>query len=312
MLFVSETRRKLTAFLQSLTDSAGRPLCTLFFLMNFCTTCQKKLRRHGSYWVAHKRTRILRFYCPNCKKSFSSQSHSPCKWQKKSHLNKPISQLLCHGLSMRGIARCLSISYTTVYRKFLWLADNLAQGAHKRTQASHLYLDEMQSIEHTKLKPLSIALAVTNEYQILAAVVGTLPAKGHLAQVSKQKYGKRKNESSRVFKQALQASLAQIKSSSQLEIRTDKNPIYPRLISHVFTQSRHRSFPRKIDESPFLKYNKNSWDPLFPLNQRCAKLRSDIKRLVRRSWCTTKKKENLQKHLNIYIAYNNLSLPKAL
>ncbi|MBK7963583.1 MAG: hypothetical protein IPK04_21735 [Bdellovibrionales bacterium] len=49
------------------------------------------------------------------------------------------------------------------------------------------------------------------------------------------------------------------------------------------------------------KLHKKRFDPLFAVNQRCAKLRSDIRRLTRRSWCTTKKPENLQGQLDLYI-----------
>jgi len=46
-------------------------------------------------------------------------------------------------------------------------------------------------------------------------------------------------------------------------------------------------------------------DPMFAINQRCASLRADVNRLIRRSWCTTKKSNHLHKHLMIYSCYNN-------
>lgn len=50
---------------------------------------------------------------------------------------------------------------------------------------------------------------------------------------------------------------------------------------------------------------KRVFDPLIVLNQRMAKLRDHTKRLTRKSWCTTKIKENLEKHIYLYIADNN-------
>ncbi|MGZ3809720.1 MAG: transposase, partial [Bacteriovorax sp.] len=47
------------------------------------------------------------------------------------------------------------------------------------------------------------------------------------------------------------------------------------------------------------------YDPLFKINHTCAMLRYRINRLVRRTWCTTKKIEMLENHLQIYIAYHN-------
>ena len=38
-----------------------------------------------------------------------------------------------------------------------------------------VYIDESESIEHTKLKPLTIALAVSDDYKILGVKVGKIP-----------------------------------------------------------------------------------------------------------------------------------------
>ena len=70
----------------------------------------------------------------------------------------------------------------------------------------------------------------------------------------------------------------------------------------------HELHVRKSDQSKeqlYLNLEKKKFDPMFALNQRCAKLRDDVKRLARRNWCTTKKVENLTKHLIIYACYNN-------
>ena len=49
-----------------------------------------------------------------------------------------------------------------------------------------------QSLEHTKCKPLSVAMAVSkNERKILGFKVSSMPATGHLAKISRKKYGAR-------------------------------------------------------------------------------------------------------------------------
>ena len=56
----------------------------------------------------------------------------------------------------------------------------------------HIQFDELQTIEHTKLKPLSVAMAVSkNERKILGFRVSSMPATGHLAKISRKKYGVR-------------------------------------------------------------------------------------------------------------------------
>ena len=56
----------------------------------------------------------------------------------------------------------------------------------------HIQFDELQTIEHTKCKPLSVAMAVSkNERKILGFKVLSMPATGHLAKISRKKYGSR-------------------------------------------------------------------------------------------------------------------------
>jgi hypothetical protein len=55
---------------------------------------------------------------------------------------------------------------------------------------------------------------------------------------------------------------------------------------------------------------KLKWDPLFMTNHICAMLRANINRLIRKTWCTTKDPEMLQKHLDIYMDFHNTILVK--
>ncbi|MBK7961685.1 MAG: hypothetical protein IPK04_11120 [Bdellovibrionales bacterium] len=186
----------------------------------------------------------------------------------KMDLNKPLQQLLTEGNSIRASARILNMTYKNTYKKFLWLIKQ-AKVTRERLifSARQIYFDEMETIHHTKCKPLSIAVAVNEDYQILALQVAEMPAKGRLARFSVMKYGPRKDERDSVMGEVF---------------RCLKN------------KERHRD---RLHE----KLHKKRFDPLFAVNQRCAKLRSDIRRLTRRSWCTTKKPENLQGQLDLYI-----------
>lgn len=273
--------------------------------MSLCPHCHGKLSSHGCYWVKHRRVFVQRYWCVQCLKTCSRQTASNIKNQKKSHLNSVIVSHLCNGSSIGATARILKISKNTVYRKFLWAA-HIARTKPMKVHPTHcLYFDEMFSIEHTKLKPLTIALVISHDYKILAAQVGTSPATGHLSRISLAKYGLRADESLMACQRALRKARLNIKSPALVEIRSDDKTTYKALVENTFEGAKHTTYQSVIHEAPFLKYNKKRFDPLFPINQRCAKLRSDIKRLTRRSWCTTKLKENLQKHLDLYCHFNN-------
>jgi len=67
-----------------------------------------------------------------------------------------------------------------------------------REKAQVIVFDELETFEHTRCKPLAVAVAIENETRrILGFKVSTMPAKGRLAQISRKKYGKRKDKDRR-------------------------------------------------------------------------------------------------------------------
>lgn len=216
-------------------------------------------------------------------------------------------------MPMRGIARTLRISKNTVEAKFQWLHQYISSlKVGLSPDLEQLHFDELETIEHTKLKPLSVLLFVDENYKILKTRVAVAPPKGKLAAISYQKYGPRKDEREEVLRQCF----TELKGLRPQEIRSDAKPSYRKYTEEFFPGVMHKIFNRSEKERHqnrlHEKYQKQSHDPMFALNQRCAKLRANIRRLTRRSWCTTKLKENLQKHLEIYCFYNNFGEKAAM
>ncbi len=278
----------------------------------FCTHCgNPKIIKKGFYRVKHSRSYLRRYQCLSCKRTFSSQTHAPTYYQKKPYLNLKLFELLTSGNTQRRSAKLLGCARSTVERKFHWLyrfRNSLEFNQPKQVFSPHLQFDEMESIHHTKLKPLTIPLCVDENYKILALGVGSIPAKGHLANLSRKKYGPRAD----MRELTINKALSNVKKfcPEPLTITTDEAPIYKKLIKTHFPKSQHitvssRAKKEKHREMVYTSKQKKIFDPMFQLNQRCAKLRQDIRRLARRSWCTTKKVENLRKHLELYQIYNN-------
>ena len=268
------------------------------------------IHKKGKYFVKHRRSFIRRYQCKDCMKTFSKKTNSSLYCQKKPFLNSPIFNLLMSGNTQRRTAKLLNCSKTTVERKFLWLSLHLkSQWSSENGPSLHLQIDELETIEHTKLKPLTVPICVSDNYQILGISVGRIRAKGHLSEISVKKYGFREDEREK----AINDLLVQLKKSLPaipLSITTDALPMYKTLIKKHFPDVEHiifvsKDLVKKKRELIYTSERKRVFDPLFALNQRCAMLRSDIRRLTRRSWCTTKKIDNLKKHLELYQIYNN-------
>ena len=78
--------------------------------------------------------------------------------------------------------------------------------------------------------------------------------------------------------------------------------VLPKQVHDVFVAEANKEKRRELK---YTNQEKRIFDPIFAVNQRMAKLRDHIKPLTRRSWCTTKKIENLERHIYLYMAKNN-------
>ncbi len=279
---------------------------------DFRTNFKYKIVSFGSYYRKSDKRRVSRYRCRQCGKCFSKASSDPCRHQRKRHLNLMISKLLVSGVSQRQIGRILEINRKTVVRKFLFLSKQaqvlLPQINAQFAKCEIIEFDDLETFEHTKCKPLSVTLAVQHKTRrILGLRVSRMPAKGMLAAISRKKYGPRKDERPEGRKKLFN-SIESLITPNAL-IKSDENPHYPKDVQKHFPQCHHQRFKGRrgcIVGQGELK--KIGFDPLFSLNHTCAKLRADINRLIRRTWCTTKLPERLEMHLTLAALAHNQSL----
>jgi hypothetical protein len=168
-----------------------------------------------------------------------------------------------------------------------------------------LQFDDLETSEHTKLKPLSVTLAVEKQSRtILGFEVSQMPAKGVLARKSVKKYGYRADH--RPIARELLFSRIKPKMERDATIESDSNPHYVNDVKRHFPNATHKSYMggrgAVVGQGELKKLK---FDPLFSLNHTCAMFRANINRLFRKTWCTTKKLENLARHIEIYMYFHN-------
>ena len=257
---------------------------------------------------------LQRFICKVCNKSFSVATFQLCYNQKKRRLNPRIFEAFASGVSQRRIAKLLNISRTTVERKFLFIAKECRDKNHsfflKSDNVSDFQFDDLETFEHSKLKPLSVIMAVENKSRrILGHVVCQMPAKGLLAKPSFKKYGFRSDH--RVYAREELFKKIQVKIDPNAKIMSDKNPHYPKVVKKYFPNSTYKTVPgRRGCVTGQGELKEGGFDPLFTLNHTFAMFRANINRLARKTWCTTKKLERLSDHIEIYISYHNSRIIK--
>lgn len=273
--------------------------------------CSLSYSKNGRYFRKDDSRWITRFKCNKCGKGFSSATNFLEYRQKKRRKNQLIMRLLASGISMRRCALITNLNRKTIERKLRFLAEKarLSQRAFlveiQKYKLNKIQIDDLITIEHTKLKPLSISVAIDKKSRaILSAEVSRIPAFGHLAKISRKKYGFRKSE----LKKGLEELFKTISPLvlDNVEIESDEHKLYPDFIKNYFPKAKHTTYKSVrgcVTGQGELK--KQSFDPIFSVNHTLAMLRANINRLFRRSWCTTKDPERLKDHLAIYIAFHN-------
>jgi hypothetical protein len=212
-------------------------------------------------------------------------------------------------MSLRRLSLNLHLSRTTVARKLLFLGKQAKlyneEKARKQPLSSSIQFDDMETFEQTKCKPVSITLAVeAGTRRVLGFELAQMPANGPLAAKAREKYGRRKDQR-RVKRRELLRRVAKL-CTPAVDVASDQNPNYRPDVKEIFPLSTHKAHKGKrgcVTGQGELK--KIGFDPLFSLNHTAAMFRANVNRLFRKTWCTTKKVENLGHHLEIYVQFHN-------
>lgn len=284
------------------------PTCPSCRLKPEYSSHRSNVVRFGFFYRTSSAKYIQRYRCVDCSKCFSAALQEPTYWQKKRQKNEPLNRLLCSGVSQRRAAILLFLNRKTVVRKLHFLAFHARLEMSQRNLISPLAMsmefDDLETFEHSKCKPLSVTLAVESKSRrILGLRVSSMSAKGLLTRKA-ERYGFRPDTRAK----ARQSLFSEIRPliATGATIKSDSNPYYARPVKKHFPDCNYRQYLGKrgsLGGQGELK--KVRFDPLFSLNHTCAKLRADINRLARRTWCTTKKAEGLEAHLYLYANFHN-------
>lgn len=278
-----------------------------------------RIKKAGTYYRTSDHQTVQRFRCCACSRNFSEATGTPEFGQNKRQLNQPIMCMLASSSSQNRLALNLGTNRKTIARKLAFLGAECARKNRLHNEAhapaKYVQFDEMETFEHTKCKPLSIALAVEDKVRrIIGVQVSLMPCKGPLAEVSRKKYGHRTDERRQGLESLFQ-DMAPL-CSKKLHLLSDKCPRYMPIVQKFF--KKRPEFKVNYAQTKGARgcstaqgeLKKLEKDPLWSLNHTCAMFRAWVNRLFRRTWNTTKKVENLVHHLQIYAYYHNTVLLK--
>ena len=259
--------------------------------------------KKGSFITKYNHQPVPRYQCKTCGTKFSSHTFRDTFLQKKPYLNQQVFELYASCTTLNRLAKVLRCNRKTVVRKFLFLGakakrihnDRIAKGELK---TSYVQFDEMETYEGSKLKPLSISIAVRPKTgEIIDVAVASMKSKGLLADLAFLK-GIVREDTRSDARQQVMATVAKC-AKDQITVACDAHTTYPIIIKAAMPQAYIKTIPNSKRD------HDGTFDLLFGINHLCAVLRHDLSRLRRKSWVTTKKASRLYWHLYLYIAYRN-------
>lgn len=298
-----------------------RIFCLVRGMYKLCpnTKCAfpKNFIRDGRFRRREDSKIIQRFRCKSCGTRFSNATFSEAYRQKRRRINYPLLKLLASGISMRRAALLLGVNKKTIERKLPFLAHRCRRLEQNnfikfKGKIHHIQLDDLITKENSKLKPLSVTIAVDEDRRrILAVEVSQIPAFGHLSRLAVKKYGFRKDEHSSGLARVFEKISPIV--SAEVVVKSDEHSLYGGFVSSYLPKAKHLTF--KSERSCVAgqgELKKVQFDPLFVINHTCALFRANVNRLIRKTWCTTKDPKRLKDHLDIFMYfYNEVILPKA-
>jgi transposase-like protein len=275
-------------------------------------TCKSdQIIKNGFFHRKNDSRKIQRFKCKKCGTKFSSSTGTLEFGQKKRRVNFLLLKLFCAKVTQRRAARIAGVNKVTVARKFDYLSKKAAlkNERFKRKLANdksvHIQFDDLITKEKTKLKPLSVTVVVDAQRRfILEADVSQIASFGHLAKISKRKYGPRRS----FHKESLEKifiNLTDVVDQSSL-IQSDEHSNYNPVVRKYFPEANYKQYKSErgcVAGQGELK--KTNFDHIFTINHTLAVMRDSLGTLVRRTWCTTQDPRRLKGHLEMFIYYYN-------
>lgn len=281
--------------------------------------CPRHLDPHPGFAVAHgfyaPRCRshlVPRFKCRSCGRTFSRQTFRMDYRDHRPDLNPMLLMLITSGVGLRQSARLLALSNRCTELKFRKLARHLRRlNLTLRAPVSgslHLQFDEFESYEAERTGcPVSIPFLIERASRFLVwSEAAPIRPHGRMTDQRRarferweRRFGRRRDLSRRAAVRTLARGAALLERGTPVVLETDLKASYAGMARSAFCDRRliHLRYSGKLE--------RDSKNPLFPINHAEAMARDLVGRLRRKSWLVSKKRRYLELALQAYAAVRN-------
>ncbi len=275
--------------------------------LNFC--------KDGFYQrTIGKKEKIQRYRCKACGKRFHGTFDRLTYRQKKPEINSKFMRIYMSGVSLRRTTFLLGVNRKTLAKRIL-THGAMARKKHEENLQNTNYFwgmsysfDEMETKLGSKLFPVSIAIAVNEDSgRIIDIRAARMPLKGRLVERMKKDGEKIPySPDNRPEARANVLGAVALANSNQFDIYTDRYPGYNLMIEEVLKNAIHHQVSGVANRGD----SESDTDPMFWLNHICARIRADLGRMGRRSWCFSRSLDALQGQLDMFMEFFNRRIYK--
>lgn len=198
-------------------------------------------------------TRIQRFTCKACKRSFSTQTFSTTYWQKRPDLDQAILMKTVGCMANRQIARDLRVSPETIDRHLSRLARHCMLFHSQMMQLSppvtEVVVDGFESFEYSQYFPIHHHLAVDKDSDfVLYFSDSELRRKGRMTEAQKRRRQQLEMTLGRPDPKAIENDMREVlevalKGIDRAIVYSDDHPAYRRSLKTLANVVSHRITP---------------------------------------------------------------------
>jgi transposase-like protein len=269
--------------------------------------------RHGSFHPQCRPRPVPRFRCRKCRRTFSRQTFRLDYRDHRPHLNALLFNMITSGVGIRQCSRVIGLTRRCTELKLRKISRHARQlNLNLRGSlplSAGLHFDEFESYEGQRnTRPLSIPMLIeTHTRYLIWAESAPIRPNGTMTDNrvraiarSEQRHGVRRNTSSNSIRRTLDRGASMLLQACHVTLHTDEKSTYPNHARMAFGTDRLTHLRTNS------KKNRDTRNPLFPINHEEARARDLMGRLRRQSWLGTKKRRYLDLSLQLYAAYRNL------
>jgi len=271
-----------------------------------------RFKRIGFYERRAAPTRIQRFLCLHCSRSFSSQTFHPSYWLRRPDLLPILFQRTLACSANRQIARELGVAPSSISRQLERLGRHclLFQELHRPRGPIRetLVIDGFETFEFSQYHPVHFHVAVgARSHFFYAFTDSELRRKGRMTDHQKKTRARQESRFGRPDPQSIEKEMAELIQSvarepQPLRIHSDEHPAYPRALHRLrgFEIEHHVTSSRKP---------RTPANPMFPVNLLDLLIRHGGANHKRETIAFSKRRQSAAERLAILQVWRNFVKP---